>query len=442
MQTRSGGFFFAVQSFLEVNRMRIPTLLLAALLLSPLPCRGEETYGYPIAGAYEATLLGTPTELRSQLPPKVRTRTLLLQLNSEEKPPVFFYDNGLRCTFAYQKKKAPLVFVIGPTGASDQSSTAMSLLKALYHAGCHVITIPSTTHPNFIISGSQSHVPGDLATDASDLYRVMESAWKEVEGDVEASAFYLIGTSLGGVQAPFVARLDEERRIFNFRKVLMINPPVSLYNAVVRIDSLLNGVPEGPGREGAFFNRMLDKFTDFYSYGNFVAINDDFLYAVYQERLFSREEAGGLIAISFRINSAGMIFTSDVMTNSGYVVPKNRVLSSNDALSDYFLVCTHLSFLQYFNEYLYPHLRKTRPELSKEEFIASLSLKTLDRYLRGNRKFGIMTNANDFLLAPDELLYLQELFGERAIVYPRGGHLGNVQYRENMARVVDFFTKD
>jgi len=34
-----------------------------------------------------------------------------------------------------------------------------------------------------------------------------------------------------------------------------------------------------------------------------------------------------LIGLTFRINLAGMIFTSDVMTNSGYVVPKNRVLT-------------------------------------------------------------------------------------------------------------------
>jgi len=418
----------------------LAAVLVAWLLLIPGVATSAE-YGYPIAGAYEATLLGTPAQLRPDLPAKVRTRTLHLDLGVGEKPEVFFYDNGLRCTLAYQKGKAPLAFIIGPTGASDQAGTSMALLKALYQAGFHVITLPSTTHPNFIISGSQSHVPGDLHEDAADLYRVMQAAWQAVSDDVEATGFYLCGTSLGALEAPFVARLDEEARVFNFRKVLMINPPVSLYNAVLRIDALFGGIPEGARGEGRFFNRMLEKFIDFYSYGNFVAINDDFLYAVYKEQLFSREEAGGLIALSFRVNSAGMIFTSDVMTNSGYVVPKNRVLSSTEPLSEYFLVCSHLSFLQYFNEYLYPHLAKIHPGLTKEEFIASQDLRCIEGYLKGNHKFGVMTNANDFLLSPAELRYLQDLFGERATVYPRGGHLGNVLYKENMAHVVQFFTR-
>jgi hypothetical protein len=50
-----------------------------------------------------------------------------------------------------------------------------------------------------------------------------------------------------------------------------------------------------------------------------------------------------------------------------------------------------------------------------------------------------MTNDNDFILAPGELDYLRQLFGERTKVYPRGGHLGNLEYRDNMAYFVEFF---
>jgi len=51
----------------------------------------------------------------------------------------------------------------------------------------------------------------------------MENAWNKVKGDIEVSEFYLGGYSLGGTQAAFVAKIDEERRIFNFRKVIMVN---------------------------------------------------------------------------------------------------------------------------------------------------------------------------------------------------------------------------
>jgi hypothetical protein len=253
------------------------------------------------------------------------------------------------------------------------------------------------------------------------------------------SSFNLCGYSLGASQAAFVAKLDEERRGFNFRKVLMINPPVNLYSSVSSIEALLKQIPGGPKKEGIFFNKMISKFSQFYRYGNFVALNDDFLYAIFSEHLFSPEETAGLIGLNFRINLAGMIFSSDVMTNSGYVVPKNRVLSPTDSLDDYFQVSTHLSFFNYYNEYFYPYFLKLHPGLTKQALIDSLSLRSIEGYLKSSDKFGLMTNENDFILTKSELDYLRQLFGERAKIYPRGGHLGNLEYKENLDYMVNFF---
>jgi pimeloyl-ACP methyl ester carboxylesterase len=421
--------------------IHIMLLFIACITLLPSPCRAaDDSYGYPIPGSYEATILGTPAKLMPEFPASIPTRQLVLDVFPErKKPPVFFYDEGLRCTFAYQDRKAPLVFLIAGAGASDRSAKLMTMMKAFHQAGFHVITLPSPTHANFIVSASQSRIPGDLKEDSADLYRAMEIAWKQVEGDIEVSSFYLCGYSMGGTQAAFVAKLDDERRSFNFRKVLMINPAVSLYNSAGRIEELMKKIPGGPKKQGIFFNRMMSKFTEFYRYGNYVAINDEFLYAIYMEKLFSQEETAGLIGLTYRINLAGMIFSSDVMTNSGYVVPKNRVLSSADSLSDYFLVSSHLSFYDYFNEYMLPYFQAQRPGLVRQAYIDSLSLRSIEVYLKSSDKFGAMINENDFILNRAEIDYLRQLFGDRAKVYPRGGHLGNLEYKENLAHMIAFF---
>jgi pimeloyl-ACP methyl ester carboxylesterase len=419
----------------------LKALFIACILLLPVPGHAaDEGYGYPIPGSYEASIMGTPASLIPEFPGHVRTRQLMLHIFPDRQiPPIFFYDQGLRCTFAHQKQKAPLVFLIGGAGANDRTPNLLTMMKAFYQAGFHVITLPSPSISNFIVTASQSGVPGDLTDDAADLYRAMEAAWKQVEGDIQVSSFNLVGYSLGATQAAFVAKLDEERRVFNFRKVLMINPSVSLYNSVTRIENMLKEIPGGPKKQGIFFNRMLTKFSQYYRYGNFVAINENFLYSIYAEKLFSHEETAGLIGLSYRIGLAGMVFSSDVMTNSGYVVPKNRVLSPNDSLFDYFLVSSHLSFFDYFNEYLYPYFQKKRPGLTKQEFIASQDLRSIEGYLKSSAKFGVMTNENDFILTKAELDYLRQLFGERAKIYPRGGHLGNLEYKENLAYMVAFF---
>ena len=413
------------------------TMLVCFLTLTPAFAWAVSAgYGYPIDDSYAATILGAPHGYKPELAGKAPVKTMILE-TEVTKPEIFFYDRGLRYAAAFQDKKAPLVFVIAGTGSSSNSPRALALIDNLYHAGFHVIVLPSPTFPNFIIDASTSHVPGNLSEDAADLYRVMEKIWKRSKGRIEVSRFLLAGYSLGGTEAAFVAKLDEERRVFDFSRVLMLNPAVSLYNSVSRIEGLLDGIRGGPRRIGAFFNRVLAKGSQFYRKGDFVGIDDDFLFAAYQAHLLDRDESGGVIAVSFRIGSAGMIFASDVMTNGGYVVPKDKVLKNSDSLEEYFWTSLHLSFLDYFNEYFYPYFRSRHPGLSKEELEETLSLKSIEGYLASSAKIGVITNEDDFILAPGELDYLHRVFGPRLKVYPRGGHLGNLEYRDNMAFLID-----
>ena len=422
-----------------IDVMKISALLLMLLLL--LPVAGEATdggYGYPIPGSYAATIIGTPEALRIEKPANISMKELLLEIYPDrKKPDIFFYDEGLVCNFAYQKKKAPLAFLIAGTGSDYDSDKLKYMMYGLYKAGYHVIALSSPTHPNFIVSASKDSVPGDLTLDAADLYNVMEKAWAAVKDDIEISDFVLAGYSLGGTQAAYVAKLDDERKIFNFKKVVMINPAVNLYDSIQRIEALLDGIPGGSRKIGLFFNRILDKFTEFYRSGDYIAINDQFLYDVYKAGLVSQDEAGGIIGLSFRIGSAGMIFTSDVMTNGGYVVPKNRVLKASDPLADYFRVSVRLSFIDYFNEYFFPYMQKKQPGLTKERLIAEEGLKNIEGYLKGNQKLSAMLNENDFIVDDADRAYLKQLFGERTKLYPRGGHLGNLEYRQNMVDMVD-----
>jgi hypothetical protein len=422
--------------------MHLRLLIIAVLFLIPGYSFAEDGYGYPIEGAYEATILGTPAQLIPRYQSKITTRELVVKVLPERRvPPIFFYDTGLRSTFAWQKGKAPLVFIIAGSGSSDRAEKMITMLKAFHQAGYHVITLPSPLNANFIISVSRTAVVGDLTEDAADIYRAMEAVWNEVKGDIEISSFNLCGYSLGADEAAFVAKLDEERKVFNFRKVLMINPSVSLYSSLINIEELLKQIPGGPAKQGVFFNNMLSKFSEYYRLGNFFAINDDFLYSMYKKHIFSQEEMGGLIGLTFRLNLAGMIFTSDVMTNSGYVVPKNRVLHQRDSLYDYFMVSSHLSYFDYFNEYFYPFFARNNPGLTKQALTDAQSLKSIEPYLASSQKFGVMLNENDFILTKDELHYLQQLFGPRAKTYPRGGHLGNLEYKDNLDYMVSFFNK-
>jgi hypothetical protein len=417
--------------------MKIAGALIGFLLFMPFFAWADDAvYRYQIEDSYAATILGTPQNLRADSRGEVPVKTMVLETD-RKKPEVFFYDHGLHYTVAFQDRKAPLIFLIAGTGGSSRSAKVIALMTNLYHAGFHVIALPSPTFSNFIINASTTHVPGNLPEDAADLYQAMEQIWNVSREHVEVSDFFLSGYSLGGTEAAFVAKLDEERKVFDFRKVLMLNPAVSLYNSVSRIEEPLDRIPGGPRRIGAFYNRVMAKSTEFYRKGDFVAIDDDFIYAAYLAQILNRDEAGGMIAVSFRISSAGMIFASDVMTHGGYVVPKNRDLRSSDSLEDYFWTTLHLSFLDYFNEYFVPYFQSRQPGITREKLLETVSLGSIESYLASSSKTEVITNEDDFILAPGELDYLRRMFGPRLKVYPRGGHLGNLEYRDNMAFLID-----
>src|SRR4051812_20988450 len=134
----------AIQGLTAVNGYRRRSTaeafagLLLAFVLSLLPgysLAAEDGYGYPLPGFYGATILGTPAKLKPEIKVKVPTRQLLLDIFPDlEKPQIFFYDKGMRCTLAYQEHRAPLVFLIAGTGSTDQSPAQLTLLKALYQA--------------------------------------------------------------------------------------------------------------------------------------------------------------------------------------------------------------------------------------------------------------------------------------------------------------------
>jgi pimeloyl-ACP methyl ester carboxylesterase len=412
------------------------------ILALALPAPAAE-YQYPIKDPIAATILGTPEKYRAELPQKIRVKEYeTITIFPERKvPEVFWYNRKLRYAVAWHRKEAPLMVLIAGTGAGYDSTKMKSLQKAFYQAGYHVLSLSSPTHPNFIVAASQSSMPGESRADAVDLYRVMEKIFEKSSKKELVTGFYLCGYSLGAAEAAYVALLDEEKKVFNFQKVLMLNPPVNIYESAVRIDRMmLDNIPGGIDHFNEFFSKLIHSISTTYSNGDFVDLSYDFFYHAYSKIIPNPREGKALIGFSFRISLANLIFTADVMNNRGYIVPKNLKLFKTDSLTDYFKVAAHCQgFEEYAKKLLYPYYREHGCKLSFEEFVAHSSLKDIEDYLKNSPKIGLMTNADDFILGPGDLDYLRRVFGDRARIYPHGGHCGNLDYKDNVRDMIDFF---
>jgi hypothetical protein len=412
--------------------------LLLALSFAVSGKASAQGYGFPIADPFAATVVGTPPEYRADLPEIALREREVMVFPDREIPDLFWYTERLRFGFLAQREKAPLAFVIAGTGASHDAAKARLLARMFDKIGFHVITLPSSTFENFIVTASTTSVPGLITDDASDLYRAMQLAYDQVKDQIEVTSFHMTGYSLGAAQAAFVAKLDETERAFDFERVLMINPPVSLYNSALILDRMLDdSTPQGVG---AAFNRMLEVFAEvFVREEDTVRLSGDFIYTVYQRRRPSDESLQAAIGISFRLASANMAFTSDIMTKAGYIAPKAPPLTPTTSLTEFAAVAVRSSFSDYINDLFYPYFKARQPGVTLDDLIETTSLHSIEQYLRANENIGLMHNADDIILAPGELEYLEQIFGDRAEIYPTGGHCGNMDYRENVAYMMNFF---
>ena len=271
----------------------------------------------------------------------------------------------------------------------------------------------------------------------------MELAWQKVQQDIEVSAFHLTGYSLGGIQSAFVSLLDKEKKIFNFERILLINPPVNLFNSVSILDKMLaDNVPGGLENFDDFVQDIMNKFAAVSEKMGYVEFSSDFLYRVYKKYPFREDFLATLIGFSFRLSSSSLIIAADVMNGGGYVIPRNAGLSNSTSLTPYSQVLFRTGFTDYFHEYFYPYYRAREPGLGEQELIDRLSLRGIETYLRNDENIGLMTNEDDIILAPGEIEYLRDVFGNRAKIYPTGGHCGNMNHPVNVADMVNFFNRE
>jgi hypothetical protein len=430
---------------------RVSILLMLMVLVGAFSARA---YDYPFKDPYTATVFGTlpqdefdpgsirPTGLRDLNPLKdlgsVRDREMLL--DDRPVPEIFWYEDTLQYSTALQAGTAPLLFVIAGTGSSYHSANCRFLQDVFFRAGYHVVTLSSPTYPNFIVSASASQVPGYVPQDVADMYRCMDAIADGIGRD-RISSFSLTGYSLGGTQSAFLAELDTHERRFGFRKVLLLNPAVSLMTSAVRLDHLLSDNVADRAEAAKTVAGLIRELSEAYRSSDQVNFGDEFLFALHRNRPISERELKILIGVAFRLSLASMAFTSDVCKGAGYIVPRGHRVGKDEPLSGYLDTAVGVSFEDYVNEYLLPFLRFSDPSLTDEQAVRACSLEAIAPYLCGHDNVAVMTNADDPILTEENFGFLERTFGPRLTVYPVGGHCGNLRYRDNIAAMLAFFGK-
>jgi hypothetical protein len=243
----------------------------------------------------------------------------------------------------------------------------------------------------------------------------------------------LAGYSLGAWQAAFTAKLDSDKvshhqDALNFSKVLLINPPLSLYSSMqVLDDDLYRALPHGMDDADKFIKSVISRLSKVSPSGEaFDFQNQGLLLEAYKKYHPTDDRMATTIGLSFRLSAADMAFTSDVMRHSNYIFPKDQPFTTSTSLNTYIAIALRTSFNNYLDDVFYQEQHAQNPSITKKDLIAASNLQSLASYIIGNSKIGMITNRDDIILAPGELAQLEQLFGPNAAIFPTGGHLGNI----------------
>ncbi|WP_320170759.1 alpha/beta fold hydrolase [Maridesulfovibrio sp.] len=384
---------------------------------------------FPIADPYKATIFGTPPKLIHRFEHPADTSECEIVVENRRIPDVFWYNDAFYYTTAMQEEEAPLVFIIAGTGSEHDSVKMKFLTQLFYEAGFHVVALSSPTHMNFVVGISEYAAPGYVPYDVEDLYRVMKWIKADLEGVYKIKSWNVTGYSLGAMHSAFVARLDEDRHDFRFRRVLMINPPVNLYTSALRFDSWLSPENLGTKTPRQVIDELIEAFSEIYVNTSVVDLDDNFLYDLSHHTNFSNMDLRAIIAVSFRMSSASMIFCSDVCLNAGYIVPVNKSLTTGDNLMPYLRTAAAISFADYIDEYLLPYLQFNTPGTTKGDLVKRCDLHSIRDYLAENKKIMVLGNDDDIILSEADLKFIRETFGDRAVLFHHGGHCGNLMFK-------------
>ena len=424
-------------------KFRFSVVAAALAMASSLAVAADDDYGFPDLDGFAATVIATPKELQPDLSIKGRPFRLhsLEVFPDREIPKYVWYHDKLRYLVFPQKGPAPLIFVIAGTGSSYHGPHMTTLYTAFYLAGFHVVGLPSPTSFPFMVTASSTMVPGVLDDDSRDLYRVMKMAWEtQLSKKLEVTDFYLTGYSLGGAQTGYVMMLDEQEKAFNFKKGLMINPPVSLYNSALLLDGYLRENITTGTEAMLFWENLMKAMGEQYAQTRgAVNLGPDFLYKAYRERRPDDKNLATLIGLAFAITAQNMVTVADAMTQSGYILPVGTTARITADVTDYFIVSGRTPFRLYFKDLLVPYYQRSNPEITDDDLIQRASLYSIEEFLRTTDKVGLSHNIDDIIMKEGEIEWLVDVMGDRARIWPRGGHCGNMAYRDNVEHMLAFF---
>ena len=312
-----------------------------------------------------------------------------------------------------KKRDGRVIFLLPGIGAWRESAEMAALAELFVTRGWTVVSISSTYSPDYFLHTGSTWLPGRPSVDCIEL----EMAMGLVKADVErrfpqklesAQETVVVGLSLGAINTlHLAARTQRRESACPFNRYVAINPPVDPWHALRVIDSWFDIPMTWPEETRALHVQeslrkvagLIESKTDSGAPPN-----------------LTLEESRFIVGLNIRLALVNLL----VASREEFAPPELMRYAKTADLS----VLKHRALDVSYDDFVNKILVKEGEDaaaLGELERLTHLedALKTADNVF-------VMHNRNDFLMTAENMAWIEATFGDRAVIFPRGGHLGNL----------------
>lgn len=335
---------------------------------------------------------------------KIKTASI----NIEPNQPNYKYK------YIMQKDKTAPVAILYPSiGEGITSNQSAVFTKILYDEGYSVIILGSSFNWAFVKSMPKGYYPGLPYQDAHYLRVATSMALNQLQEKYKCKfdKKVIVGTSFGGLTGLFVAAKEENDNTLGISDYIFVCPPIQIFYALQQIDKYSQNwknVPTNIKESVALTSEKIIQVS-YMNYANEPVVTLP----------FSEDESKLAISYAMRQKLYDLIFTIE----DGSVSKKNDIYEQ----------VSNMSFYDYAQKYLISTQDKPVEKLAYDSSLYSLS-----DFLKKNKNYKIYHALDDCFTTPEQLSWLKNQTGNKAVLFSNGSHLGFL-YRQEF---IDAFKND
>ena len=388
-----------------------------------------EEYSFPIKDYLYATIFSA-----LNAPAHYDYQEIKISLRPERAQiPIFGNKHQISLAAYLQNGPAPMVFVIHGVGGNGLSGNALQIAESLHAIGYHAITLPNHFSWSFALGASKTGIPGDLPQDTQDMIELMREIQQTLKTkyQVKITSYSLAAFSLGAVMAASLAQMDLKTREFDFQKVVLINPSVSIAYGIQQLDAFYQAGSNSSQAQKDWISSSLMIMVENY----FSRQDSDTLFLIEEMKKLqlTNNNLQWIIGNEFRTYLRDIIVAGQAVNDLGILKIPATTFRLNARLKE----ASQFSFQQYLEIFLTRSSKKSIKSLVEMNSLLKFSngiLKTSKVYVVGN--------VDDFIVSENDVNFLRTTFPGRLILYPLGGHMGNSAFPKNIRNFQQLFTKE